>query len=117
MTASAIKTKRPSSITLISVLEIVGGFDLLYFILSPGAQNFLQDHGVWETIFFAFSGIILIGCGVGLWLMKKWAVYAFIAYAIITQVYLISVGRWNIFSLLIPVIPVYIGYRHLSKMS
>ncbi len=117
MTDSTNITKRPSSITLISVFEIIGGFNLLYFILSPGIQNFVQDHGVWDTIFFAFSGIVLLASGVGFWLMKKWAVYTFIAFAIIVQVYLISVGRWNIFSLLIPAIPIFIGYKHLSKMT
>jgi hypothetical protein len=55
--------------------------------------------------------------GVGFWLMKKWAVYPFIAFAIIVQVYLISVGRWNIFSPLLLAIPIFIGYKHLSKMT
>ena len=117
MTNSITKTKRPSSITLLSVFEIMGGIDLIYFVLSPGIQNYIQNHGVGETMFFAFSGIVLLVSGVGFWLMKKWAVYTVAALAIIAQVYLISVGRWNIFSLLIPMIPIYLGYKHFSKMT
>jgi len=117
MTTATTKTKRPSSITLISVFEIVGGFLLLYSIFSPGIQNSVQDRSVWETLFFAFSGIVLLVSGIGFWLMKKWAVYAFIAFAIISQVYVISVGRWNVFSLLILAVPIYVGYKHFSKMT
>ena len=117
MTTATTKIKRPSSITLISVLEVYGGFLLFFFIFSPGIQNFVQEHGVGETIFYGFSGLASIISGIGFWLMKKWAVYAFIAFAIISQVYVISVGRWNVFSLLILAIPIYFGYKHFSKMT
>jgi hypothetical protein len=117
MTNSITKTQRPSSITLISVIEILGGIDLIYFILSPGIQNYIQNHGVGQTMFFAFSSLILLVSGIGFWLMKKWAVYAFIVVAILSQVYTISVGRWSVFSLLILAIPIYVGYRHFSKMT
>ena len=117
MTTSTTKTNRPSSITLISVFEIVGGFLLFYFMFSPGNQISVQDRGGWETLFFALSGIILLVSGIGFWLMKKWAVYAFIVFAILSQVYVISAGRWNVFSLLFLAIPIYVGYKHFSKMT
>jgi hypothetical protein len=117
MTTATTKTKRPSSITLISVFEIIGGFLLFYFIFSPGIQNFVQERSVGETIFYGFSGLVLFVSGIGFWLMKKWAVYAFIVFAIISQVYVISVGRWNVFSPLILAIPIYVGYKHFSKMN
>ncbi len=117
MTTSTTKTNRPSSITLLSVFEIVAGFLLFYFIISSGFPNSVQDRAVWETLFLAFSGIVLLVSGIGFWLMKKWAVYVFIAIAIISQVYVISVGRWNLLSLFILTIPMYVGYKHLSKMN
>jgi hypothetical protein len=117
MATSTTKRNRPSSITLISVFAIVGGFLLFYFIFSPGIQTSVQDRSVWETLFFAFSGLVLLVSGIGFWLMKKWAVYAFIAFAIISQVYVISVGRWNVFSILILAVPIFVGYKHFSKMS
>lgn len=117
MSTSTTKTNRPSSITLISAFEIVGGFLLIYFMFSPRTQNLTQGRSLWETLFFALSGLVILVSGVGSWLMKKWAVYAFIAFAIISQVYVISVGRWNVFSLLILAIPIYVGYKHFSKMT
>jgi hypothetical protein len=117
MMTSTTKTNRPSSVTLISVFEIVGGLLLFYFVFSPGIQNSAQARSVWETLFFACSGLVLLVSGIGFWLMKKWAVYVFIVFAIISQVYVISVGRWNIFSLLILAVPIFVGYRHLSKMT
>jgi hypothetical protein len=53
----------------------------------------------------------------GLWLMKKWAVYAYAAITIINQIALLLMGRWNLASLLIPAIVLYVGYKNLSKMS
>ncbi len=117
MTISITKTNRPSSITLVSVFEIVGGCLLLYFMFSPGIQNSVQGRSVWQTLFFAFSSIVLLVSGIGFWLMKKWAAYALIVFAILSQVYVISVGRWNAFSLLILAIPIYIAYKHFSKMT
>ena len=118
VTVSTTKAKRPSSITLISVFEILVGLYLFYFIIfSPGIQKFVQDLGVGGTLFIAFSGIGALISGVGFWLMKKWAVYTFIAFAIMSQINLLFVGRWNIFSLLILAIPIFIGYKHLSKMT
>lgn len=117
MTTLTTKTNRPSSITFISVFEIVGGLLLLYFIFFPGNQNSTQARSVWEILFFAVSGTVLLVSGVGLWLMKKWAVYSFIVFAIISQVYVFSAGRCNVFSLLILAIPIYFGYKHFSKTT
>ena len=117
MTTATAKTKRPSSITLISVFEICVGFLLFYFIFSPGIQNFVQERGVGETIFYGFSGLLLFVSGIGFWLMKKWAIYTLIGLALISQVYLLAVGRWNVFSLLIPAVLIFVGYKQLSKMN
>lgn len=117
MTTAAAKTKRPSSITLISVFEVYGGFLLFFFIFSSGIQNFVQEHGVGGTIFYGFSGLATIISGIGFWLMKKWAVYTLIGLTLITQVYLLAMGRWNVFSLLVSAVLIFVGYKHLSKMN
>ncbi len=117
MTTATAKTKRPSSITLISVFEIYGGFLLFWFLFSPGIQNFVQQHGVGETIFYGFSGLVLFVSGIGFWLMKKWAVYILIGLTLISQVYLLAMGRWNVASLLIQAVLIFVGYKHLSKMN
>ena len=107
------KPKRPSSITLISVIGIYGGFLLFYFIINTG----VQELDPLNTMFFAFGGIGFFVCGIGFWFMKKWAVYTYAVFAALNQVALLIMGRWNIFSLLISAIVLYVGYKNLSRMS
>jgi hypothetical protein len=111
MLQETTKTNRPSSITLISVLAIYATFLSFYFILRGEVQ------GIGNTLFFALGGIIFLVCGIGFWLMKKWAVYVYAMFALIDQIVLLLMGRWTLMALLIPAIVVYVGYKHLSKMS
>ncbi|RPJ23229.1 MAG: hypothetical protein EHM33_21530 [Chloroflexi bacterium] len=113
MTNVAEKPKRPSSITLISVFGIYTGFLSFYFIFRDG----IQELALGNTLVFALGGIVFFVCGVGFWLMKKWAVYLYAIFAVINQVALFAIGRWNIFSLLLSAVIVYVGSKHLSKMS
>lgn len=117
MTTTTTKTKRPSSITVISIFEIYGGFLLFYSMFARGIQNFVQEHGVGETIFYGFNGLLFIISGIGFWLMRKWAVYTLIGLMIISEVYLLAMGRWNIFSFLIAAVLIFVGYKNLSKMN
>jgi hypothetical protein len=105
------KSKRPSSITLISVLGILSGLLSFWFVFQGAIQ------GLADTVFFALGGIVYLICGIGFWLMKKWAVYVYAAFAVIDQIVLLLMGRWSVMSLLLPLIVIYIGYKHLSKMS
>jgi hypothetical protein len=113
MTNQMNKTNRPSSITLISILAILAGLLSFYFLLGVD----IQAVGVLNFAFIALGGIVFLLCGIGFWLMKKWAYYAYLVFAILNQIFLLIMGRWNIMALLIPVVVVYVGYKHLSKMS
>lgn len=113
MDTVAEKSKRPSSITLISVFGIYTGFLSFYFIFRDGVEKL----GLGNTLFFALGGIAFLVCGIGFWLMKKWAVYTYAVFAVINQIVLFLIGRWNIVAVLIAVIVVYVGYKYLSKMS
>lgn len=107
------KTKRPSSITLISVFAVYGGILLFWFIFQAGVQNF----GVASAIFYGIVGIIFLISGIGFWLMKKWAVYLYTVFAVINFIFLLLTKSWNIMSLVIPVIVIFVGYKNLLKMS
>jgi hypothetical protein len=107
------KTKRPSSITLISIFGIIGGLLSFYYIFTGG----IVGLDVWNTLFLGLIGVVFFICGIGFWLMKKWAVYVYAVFGIIDQILLLLMGRWNIMSLLIPALVVYVGYKNLSKMS
>ncbi|HSK87716.1 MAG TPA: hypothetical protein VK880_05135 [Anaerolineales bacterium] len=112
MVNEATKTVRPSSITLISVFLTIEGLLSFYFLFAG-----MHGPGLWETLFVALIGVVLLACGVGFWLMKKWAFYAYAVFGIIDQIVLLLMGRWNIIALLIPVVVIYVAYKHLSRMS
>ena len=113
MANETTKVKRPSSINLISSFAILGGLLSFWFIFQAGIQNF----GIGNTIVFAVGGIVWIACGIGLRLMKKWAVYLCAVFAVVNQVYLLLAGKWNLLSLILFAVVLFVGYKNLSKMS
>ena len=113
MANETTKVKRPSSITLISVFAIYGGILLFWFIFQVGIQNF----GIGNVIFFGISGFVFLICGIGFWLMRKWAVYLYAVFAVVNQIVLLLTGKWTVLSLVLSAIIVFVGYKNLSKMS
>ncbi len=107
------KPKRPLSITLISLLGIYGGFQGFYMAFSSGVEN--SDTST--AIYFAFFGVNYVLCSIGFWLMKKWAVYLFVGFELIAQIILLSIGHWNIMTLLLPALVMYPAYKNFPKMS
>ena len=113
MENEAPKAKRTSSITLISVLAVYGGVLLFWFIFQTSVQSF----GVGNAIFYGFGGFMFIVCGIGFWLMKKWAVYLYAVFSVINQIVLLLTEKWTVMTLVIPAIIIFVGYKNLSKMS
>lgn len=111
--AGLTKTKRPSSITLISVIGIISGLLSFYYIFTGG----ITGLDLWNILFLGLISVVFFICGIGFWFMKKWAVYVYAFFGIIDQIVLLLMGRWNIMSLLIIALVVYVGYKNLSKMS
>lgn len=99
-------------ITMTSIFLIYSGL-LGFYYLFKGS---LGESPV-DILHFSLGGIVYIVCGVGFWLLKKWAVYLYAIFGLINQVVLLWLGRWNLFSLLFLGVVVYIGYTHLSEMS
>jgi hypothetical protein len=53
---------------------------------------------------------------VGLWMMRKWAVYTYTVFFVITQAIMISAGFFNPIGLIIPLIIIVIMFMYLSRM-
>lgn len=110
---TAEKAKRPIAITIMCVLGFVGAALSVPLIFSSAAQSI----GAWYPPYLAFSSVVGLACMVGLWLMRKWAVFAYAGLFAINQVVLMAMGVWNVFALVIPLIVVVIAFMNLSKMS
>ena len=107
------KPKRPFLITLMSILSVYAGLRFLY-------QAFLAlivAFDISNMIRFTVGGIVFLSVGIGLWLMKKWAVHLYALFAIVNLIVLLLVGKFDVWSVVIPGIVVVIGYIQFSKMS
>jgi hypothetical protein len=107
-----IKSVRPVSIILISLWLLFGALTSAWLIFRGYGASFIPN-----TVLIAIGGVVSLVCGIGFWLMKKWALYVYAVYGFLNQAALLALGRWNLFSLLVLVMIVYFGYRSLSKMS
>jgi hypothetical protein len=105
--------KRPVAITVICVLGFLGSTITFFLAFLDRAKQV----GTWYPPFLGLSGIIHLAIFAGLWQMKKWAVYAYIAFAAIIQIVLISLGSWTIVGIVFPVIIIAITSSHFKKMD
>ena len=105
--------KRPTAITVICVLGFIGAAFTIPLIFSDIAGQI----GSWYPPYLGLSAIIGLVCMVGLWQMKKWAAYTYTGFVGLNQIVLLTMGVWNVMSLLIPAIVVGIALTHVKKMD
>ena len=105
-------TKRPVAITVICILGFIGAALSIPLVFSDLASSV----GSWYPPYLGFTALAGLFCMLGLWHMRKWAVFAYTALVLLNQVVLISMGVWNVFAILIPGIVIGIAFANLSKM-
>jgi hypothetical protein len=105
--------KRPTVITVVCLIGFIGAALLLPLVFSAASSKI----GSWYPAYLGFSAIIGLVCMGGLWNMQKWAAYTYTGLFIINQIVLLTMGVWNILSLLIPAIVISIVLPHLKKMD
>lgn len=103
---------RPTSITVICVLGFIGGLLAVPLVFSDIARNI----GAWYPPYLAISAVVGFLCMVGLWKMRRWAVFTYTVFVAINQIVMLTMGVWNVFALLLPGIVIAISFSHLSKM-
>jgi hypothetical protein len=103
--------RRPIPITIICIVFAIGALFAIPLIFSQAARSI----GAWYPPYAAFGVAVGLASTVGLWLMRKWAVYLYTAVMVVNQIVLVSAGLWNIFAL-IPLVIVIIGFCYLSRM-
>ena len=104
---------RPVAITVICILGFIGVALTLPLLFSATAAGI----GSWYPPFLGLSTAVGLVCMIGLWKMKKWAVFLYTALVAVCQVVLLSMGLWSVFSFLVPVVIIAIAFANLSKMT
>jgi len=105
--------KRPNVITIICVLGFISAFLTFLLVFK---KPFIQV-ATWYSPYLALSSILVLICMIGLWYMKKWAIYLYTGYIILNQLVLASLGIWNLFSIFIPAIVAIIAFTNIKKMK
>src|SRR5262249_10410554 len=104
--------KRPIAITIICIIGFIGAAVTVPLIFSETTRGIAS----WYPALLAVSAVIGLACTVGLWMMRKWAVYAYTAFAAVNQVILLTTGLWNPIALIIPAIVIVVMFIYLSTM-
>jgi hypothetical protein len=104
--------KRPIAITIICVIGFIGAVLAVPLIFSETARGIAP----WYPALLGVSSVIGLACMIGLWMMRKWAVYTYTAFAAVNQVILIATGLWNPVALLIPAIIIVVMFIYVSRM-
>jgi len=105
--------KRPTAITVICEL----GFIEVVFAIRLFYPDISGQIGSWYPFYLGLSAFIGLLCMIGLWQMKKWAVYAYIGFVGLNQIVFLTLGIWNVMALIIPAIVVSVALTHLKKMD
>lgn len=104
--------KRPVAITIICILGFIGAALTLPALFIEQVRNIAP----WYPVLLVASTAIGLACMIGLWMMRKWAVYTYTALTLVGQVILIMTGLWNVFSLIIPAIIIIVMFVYLPRM-
>jgi hypothetical protein len=105
--------KRPKAITVICIISFIGATFTIPLIFS----NISAQIGSWYPPYLGLSAIIGLICMIGLWQMKKRAVYTYTGFVALNQIVLLTMGVWNVMTLIIPAIVVGIAFSHIKKMD
>jgi hypothetical protein len=104
--------QRPIAITIVCILGFIGAA----LTIPVFFMDVIRTLPPWYPVLLGVGALIGLACMIGLWMMRKWAVYTYTAFAAINQVILMATGLWNPIGLIIPAIVVVVMFVYLSRM-
>lgn len=99
-TPPASRAARPAAITVVCVINLLGVLFLLPFLFTVT----IPKTGSWHPWYLAAGGLVSLVATAGLWRMKRWAFFTWLAYAAVDQAVLLSNRIWEPASLVIPLV-------------
>jgi hypothetical protein len=105
------KIKRPIAVTILCLISFLA---LLISII----HNPLFSNGDYDlTPYIGFISLLKVVCIIGLWKMKKWALYIYASMFLVNQFMLIYLNHWTFDSIVIPPLFIGIALYYLNKME
>ena len=77
-----VESRRPIILTIVCILGIVGAIANLWRVFFGGPSIF----GQWLLVTLGVSAVVTIISMVGVWLMRRWAVYTYVVLCIAGQI-------------------------------
>jgi hypothetical protein len=104
--------RRPVLITIICVIGFIGVPASLLLLFSDRISLLPS----WYPALLAVSALIGLVCIIGLWMMRRWAVYTYTGFFVANQLLMLATGLWSPMALILPLIFVIIMFVYLSEM-
>jgi hypothetical protein len=92
---SPVNPKRPIPITLLCIAGFFACLTGMFLVYSPSVQQLGKAYALFRSMGFTFLAL----CFVGLWMMRRWSVWALAVYFAINQVVCLLYGLWDIATL------------------
>jgi hypothetical protein len=107
-----VAINRPTSITIICGFGFIGSLcAVAIFFLGS-----VSSMGAWYPPFLATSIVVGLVSFVGLWKMKRWGAFWYLALSLINQVVLLAMGKWSIIALILPAIVLAVVLPQFKKL-
>lgn len=113
------KNKRPIIITIFCILGFIFiPITLLGLILPASRDLIIQQYGFSFVLITAFTALLGLAGFIGLWMMRRWGLYAYISQAILGIGYGLLIGiPFSSSSVVGPIVIAIIYFLYFKKMS
>ena len=105
--------KRPLAITIACLIMALGLIPSLFIVFSEDAANI----GRWYPPFMAFTVVGGFVCLIYMWMMKKIGIYLYVGMFIVAQAIMLSMGFFDIASMIPSLILITVGFINIKKMD
>jgi hypothetical protein len=103
---------RPIAITIACILGVIIAAVTLPLAFSSLARGIAPWYPAWLGVI----SVVGLVCMVGLWMMRRWAVYVFTAVTALNQAILIAKNAWNPLSVVVPAIIIVVMLIYIFRM-
>jgi hypothetical protein len=107
-----MKPKRPVAITILCLAGFFVCSLGMILVYSPTVLQAGKIYALYRSMGFTF----LVVCFGGLWMMRRWAVWAFAGYFVVNQIVCLGFGIWDK-NTLEPLLPLAITLAYYRKMK
>jgi hypothetical protein len=105
--------KRPVIITVICIIGLIGALFTIPLLFT----SYASAIGSWYPPFVGLSALVGIISFIGLWRMRLWALYLYLAMFVVTEIIMMVMHIWSPTAPILPIVVLVIGFCYRSRMQ